>query len=102
MNELVDRLCDEDLERLAEVLAPKIARELGDLDAPASHRWLTAAELAELLGLSRTYVYEHQAELGGEKLGASPKSPLRFKLRRAEDWMTAHRDSERSPNASGA
>lgn len=37
-----------------------------------------AATLAGLLGVSRDYIYRHRQELGGRKIGAGPKAPIRF------------------------
>ena len=39
---------------------------------------VTAAELARLLGVGRSFVYDHAAELGAVRLGAGPKARLRF------------------------
>jgi hypothetical protein len=37
-----------------------------------------AAALAERLGVSRDFVYEHKLELGGVALGTGPRPRLRF------------------------
>jgi excisionase family DNA binding protein len=50
---------------------------------------LTAAELADRLGVSRPYVYEHAAELGAIRLGDGPKARLRFDLHRTLDRLAA-------------
>jgi excisionase family DNA binding protein len=49
-------------------------------------RWGTVDEVAELLGVSRDFIYQHAAELAGRKIGASPKAPWRFRL---EDVLAA-------------
>jgi hypothetical protein len=51
-----------------------------------SERWLTVDGLAELLDVSRDFVYAHARELGGRKLGTSRKAPWRFRL---EDVLAA-------------
>jgi len=42
--------------------------------------YLTPDQVAELLSVTRGYVYEHAAELGGRRLGSGPKARLRFRL----------------------
>jgi excisionase family DNA binding protein len=41
---------------------------------------LTAEELAKVLGVTRSFVYEHAEELGGYRLGSGPRARLRFDL----------------------
>lgn len=41
-------------------------------------RLLTATELAERIGVSRSWVYEHARELGAVRLGPGPRARLRF------------------------
>jgi hypothetical protein len=43
-------------------------------------RLVDAAVLAEHLGVTRDYVYEHKDELGVIKLGSGPRARLRFSL----------------------
>lgn len=65
-------------ERLAEVLAPRLAR-----------RALVDAEtLAGLLNVEREWVYEHAAELGARRLGDGPRPRLRFDVDEAIDRLT--------------
>ena len=57
----------------------------GPQAAPAPERWLTAAQVAERLGTSVRWVYDHAKALGGQRL--SPKC-VRFpeaRLRRYVD-----------------
>jgi hypothetical protein len=42
--------------------------------------FLTAEQLAERLGVTRSFVYEHAAELGAFRLGSGPRARLRFDL----------------------
>lgn len=67
----------EGLERLADLVAERILERLERGD-PAS--WLTPVELAHMLGVERSFVYEHADELGVRRLGTGPKAPLRFRL----------------------
>lgn len=39
-----------------------------------------AQQVAETLGVSRAWVYEHADELGATRLGEGPKARLRFRL----------------------
>ena len=55
-------------DRLAELLAPKLARR----------PLVDAGTLAKLIGTKREWVYEHAAELGARRLGDGPKARLRF------------------------
>jgi hypothetical protein len=56
-----------------------LRRQLGVAPpAPSTGELLDAASVAELLSVSRDYVYSHAAELGGEKLGDGPRPRWRF------------------------
>jgi len=75
-------LAPESIEALADALATRL-RAPGDVQpAPAL---LTAAELAERLGVSREWVYRHADELGAIRLPGGPEAQgrLRFDLARA-------------------
>jgi hypothetical protein len=39
-----------------------------------------ASAVAAFLGVDRSYVYEHAAELGARRLGSGPRARLRFSL----------------------
>jgi excisionase family DNA binding protein len=93
--ELADVLDDQALDQLAEALAPRLARALRDLPAEPT-RWLTAAQVARLLGVSRDYVYTHADEIGAERLGTGPRARLRFDARKLEGRVTIRTESERS------
>ena len=43
-----------------------------------SDRLLSPAELADWLGVERSYVYGHADELGALRLGSGPRARLRF------------------------
>ena len=67
-----------------------IAQRVADLLTGYSHgpKLVTVAEVAEWLGVSRDYVYEHAEDLGGFRLGDGPKAPLRFDRDRVSEWIT--------------
>jgi hypothetical protein len=48
-----------------------------------------AARVAEYLGVSRAFVYEHADELGVHRLGAGPKARLRFDLAEVDSRLTS-------------
>ncbi len=82
----------------------QIARQVADLVAATqrpSGQFVDAAELAELLGVERDWVYAHANALGAIRLGG-PRGRLRFDLRRVQDaWpapttMGARRGAGRS------
>lgn len=45
--------------------------------------------VAEYLGVSTDYVYEHADELGVKRLGSGPRAPLRFDLAKVDERLTA-------------
>lgn len=87
------RVLDLLAERLAELLAaaPAIAAQ-----APAT-RLVDAATVARELAVSRSFVYEHAAELGAERIGEGQRPRLRFDLDRARAAWNARQSNERSP-----
>jgi hypothetical protein len=70
----------------------QIARQVADLvaatQARPSGQFVDAAELAELLGVERDWVYAHANALGAIRLGG-PRGRLRFDLRRVQDAWPA-------------
>ena len=69
------------VERLALRLAQLLAeRQLSDPPGEL----LDAAALARRLGTNRSWVYEHQRELGAVRLGSGPRARLRFDPRKLE------------------
>src|SRR5947209_7633133 len=71
---------------LVEAIARRVVELLDERRAPASRPsgLLTAAQLAEALGTSRRFVYEHRDELGAQRLGGGSKPRLRFDLETAK------------------
>jgi hypothetical protein len=70
----------------------QIARRVADLmeatQVRPSGQFVDAAELAELLGVERDWVYAHANALGAIRLGG-PRGRLRFDLRRVQDAWSA-------------
>jgi hypothetical protein len=46
-------------------------------------RWVDAQALADMLGVSRDFVYEHADELDARRLGSGPRARLRFDVQKA-------------------
>jgi hypothetical protein len=66
-------LTDAQLDRLAELLAVKLAQV-----KPATPAMLTVEDVCITFQVSRAWVYENAFRLGGVKLGPSRRAPLRF------------------------
>jgi hypothetical protein len=75
-------LSDEQLDRLADLLAFKLAQA-----KPATPVMLTVEDVSAIYQVSRAWVYENAARLGGVKLGPGQRAPLRFDVRRVEAAM---------------
>jgi hypothetical protein len=73
---------DESLQKVVPVddaSIEAIARRVAELIAGAGERRLvTAGELAERLGVERSWVYANARRLGGVRLGDGPRAQLRF------------------------
>lgn len=89
-------LADAVVERLAPLLASRDERPHGEL--------VDAATLARLLGVSRSSVYAHAAELGAQRLGDGPRARLRFdvEVARAAMGCCVSEPSQAGGNASNA
>lgn len=66
-------LSEDQLDRLADLLAMKLARV-----KPAAPKMLTVEDVCTTLQVSRAWVYENASRLGGVKLGSAQRAPLRF------------------------
>lgn len=77
-----------DLDLLADLLAERLAPRVAELLRPQpAGELVDAATLADLLGVARSYVYEHANELGARRLGAGRRARLRFDLATARDAL---------------
>ena len=56
------------LEQLADLIADRVAARLAPVPPVPLDRWLTAAQVAELLGVSARWAYDHVEQLGGRQL----------------------------------
>lgn len=69
----------DDLAELARLVADELAERLGDQPGDATRaRWLSASEVATMLGINRDAVYRRADELGAKRIGSGPKARLRF------------------------
>jgi hypothetical protein len=66
-------ITEEQLEQLADLVATRLTAM-----QPAAKPMLTVAEIARTFKVSRAWVYENAARLGGVKLGPGDRAPLRF------------------------
>jgi hypothetical protein len=92
------RLPDDQLERLADLIAERLSARPAD-PPPADCGLVSASVLAERLGCSRAYVYEHADALGAVRLGDGSRGRLRFDVdaaRAALSRTTARYGSEQS------
>jgi hypothetical protein len=58
-----------------------------------------AVRVAEHLGVSRDFVYEHAVELGARRLGSGPRARLRFDLAEVDSRLTSCSRSRGSEEA---
>jgi hypothetical protein len=75
-----------------EAIARRVAALLAD--PPPAARLVDAAEVADLLGVARSWVYDNAERLGAVRIGDGPRGRLRFNVDRA---LTAWRDREPEP-----
>jgi hypothetical protein len=80
------KLEPEQLVELAELVADALVAR--NVLAPSSSL-LSPAELAHELGVTRSFVYAHKADLGAVRLSSGPRARLRFSLERAREGLTA-------------
>jgi hypothetical protein len=107
-------LDEEDIQRVAErvvellgtpyqpasgesAAGPVLARERPQ---PAPSGLVDAATLARMLGVDRSWVYAHAAQLGGIRLGG-PQGRLRFDLARLTDRLCATPAGPPAPRPAG-
>jgi hypothetical protein len=99
---MAERLHPDDLEALADLVAERLAQFVAGVPqtspAPSPRGGLvTAAVLAERLGVTADTVRAHADALGAVRIGEGPKPRLRFDLEQAlSAWAT--RDRNRVPH----
>lgn len=97
------RMHPDDLAELARLVADQLAERVLEMapiapdPAPASRRWLTATEVAAMLGMTRDAVYRQADTLGAVKIGSGPKARLRFELEEVTAALRACSTSGDSP-----
>lgn len=69
---------DDALDRLADLLAERLAVRLTGLPSAHTETLVDAAEIARLHGKTRSWVYEHAGELGAVRLGSGRRPRLGF------------------------
>jgi hypothetical protein len=88
-------LSDAQLERLADLLAPRIADALRGASAA---ELIDAAEVARRFGVSAEWARDHRAELGAIRLGDGPRPRLRFDPKEVAAVLRRRSESVRSPD----
>ncbi|MGH2928181.1 MAG: hypothetical protein ACRDL8_08260, partial [Solirubrobacteraceae bacterium] len=78
---------DDALDRLADLLAERLAVRLRELTPARAEPLVDAAEIARLHGKTRTWVYEHAGELGAVRLGSGPRPRLAFSPARVAERL---------------
>jgi hypothetical protein len=78
---------DDALDRLADLLAERLAVRLSGLTPARAEPLADAAEIARLHGKTRSWVYEHAGELGAVRLGSGPRPRLAFSPARVAEWL---------------
>ncbi len=78
---------DDALDRLADLLAERLAVRLNGLAPARTEPLVDAAEIARLHGKTRSWVYEHAGELGAVRLGSGPRPRLAFSPARVAEQL---------------
>lgn len=86
-------------ERLLAVIADRLAEMIAEREGAPTAALVDAQAVADALGVSRGYVYEHADELGAVRNGSGPRPRLRFDLAKARAAWTSRCMSERSQPA---
>jgi hypothetical protein len=85
---------------LAEAIAARVVELLERGDERPSRGLATAAEVAEQLGVHKSWVYANQERLGGIRLGDGRRARLRFDLERARRAVDQERSERQRPRRS--
>jgi hypothetical protein len=96
-NDIEVVLSDQQLERLAELLAERLRGSPStrtDLQPPENFTGsfaglVDAATLASELGVSRQWIYQHRDRLGGVRIGTGPRARIRFDVNTARQALHA-------------
>jgi hypothetical protein len=82
-------------QRAAELMRDELVALLGARAVAGTTGLVDALTVASALNVTRGFVYEHAAELGGRRIGAGPKAPWRFDLSAAME--AAHTQTVSTP-----
>ena len=89
---------DEDaLDRLADLLADRLAARLSIVTPTRPEPLVDAAEIARLHGKTRSWVYDHAGELGAVRLGSGPRPRLGFSPTRVAEQLEKVDNPARTP-----
>jgi hypothetical protein len=75
------------LDRLADLLAERLATRLNGLTPTQAEPLVDAAEVARRHGKTRSWVYDHAGELGAVRLGSGPRPRLAFSPTRVAERL---------------
>lgn len=87
-------LLTPDSGELVEAIARRVVELLDERERASG--LVDAASLAQVLGVSRAYVYEHRGELGAITVGDGARPRLRFDVEKARAAWSARTENERS------
>jgi len=88
---------DDALDRLADLIADRLARRLGGLAPARPEPLVDAGEIARLHGKTRSWVYEHAGELGAVRLGSGSRPRLGFSPARVAEQLETVDKPETTP-----
>jgi hypothetical protein len=92
----IETIARRDIRVVAEALAD-VLFERGLVAAGSPARVLDAAQVADLLGRDRQWVYAHAGELGAFRYGDGPKARIGFDLVTVEQWKRERKIRSASP-----
>jgi hypothetical protein len=88
-----------DLERFADLIAQRIlSLAAATPSRPPARPLVDAAELARVLGASRSFVYAHANRLGAIRLGDGPRARLRFDPLEAQRRFSSLSEKNAAPS----
>lgn len=98
-NQVELRIAPDSIEALASRIAELVDREPREPDpATVQKKMLSPAEVSELWGVSRVWVYRHAEALGVRRMGAGTRPRLRFDPEEIEERIGAPRRAAVNPH----
>ena len=92
----IGAIAHRDIRAVAEALADVLV-ERGLVAGGSPARVLDTAQVADLLGRDRQWVYAHAGELGAFRYGDGPKARIGFDLVTVEQWKRQRQIRDTSP-----